>query len=210
MYELLFDATTTGGPLLAEKQLARSAARALRGAQLLDEVGVASGSRFPLRGGVNHDLVEGTARHQRYLEDLARDAAPKGGFRDPKNPAQRTFWDITPEPLPGRVPNPHLEGRTPMPGTRGTGVSRARAAEVELVKRTGRGTLDWTPAEIAEIQRTGRLPPGTVGHHINDVARFPEWAGDPRNIRVVRGQPRNLAEHGGNFQNSTTGPLIDR
>jgi hypothetical protein len=35
-------------------------------------------------------------------------------------------------------------------------------------------------------------------------------AGDPRNIQFVRGQTGNLEEHGGNFQNPTMGPLIDR
>ncbi|QDU75857.1 hypothetical protein Pan97_28990 [Bremerella volcania] len=106
--------------------------------------------------------------------------------------------------------NPHLAGQTPQPGTRGTGVNRARAAEVELVQRTGKGTKAWTPEQIEYIQQNGRLPPGQVGHHINNVADFPEWAGDPRNIKFVDGQAGNLAEHGGNFQNKTTGPLIDR
>jgi hypothetical protein len=82
--------------------------------------------------------------------------------------------------------------------------------EVELVKATGEGTLDWTPAEIHFIRQTGTLPPGIIGRHINNVAKFPEWAGDPRNIRFVRGQPGNLLEHGGHFQNKTIGPLIDR
>jgi hypothetical protein len=82
--------------------------------------------------------------------------------------------------------------------------------EVQLVQETGAGTLDWTPSEIKYIQQTGELPDGIVGHHINNVADYPEWAGDPRNIEFVRGQTGNLDAHGGNFQNSTTGPLIDR
>jgi len=112
-------------------------------------------------------------------------------------------------PAPSSV-NPNLAGETPLPGTRGAGVKRAAKAEVDLVKRTGKGTVDWTPEEIASIQAEGRLPQGTVGHHINNVDQFPDWAGDPRNIKFVRGQAGNLAEHGGNFQNPTTGPLIDR
>jgi hypothetical protein len=79
-----------------------------------------------------------------------------------------------------------------------------------LVRATGKGTVDWTPAEIAQIRETGKLPSGIVGHHINSVEAFPEWAGDPRNIKFVRGQPGNLLEHGGNFQTQTVGPLIDR
>jgi hypothetical protein len=108
--------------------------------------------------------------------------------------------------------NSFLEGKTPLAGTRRTGVNRATAAEVDLVQRTGQGTIEggWTAEEIAFIKETGQLPQNIVGHHINNVAQFPEWAGDPRNIRFVRGQASNLAEHGGNFQNPTTGPLIDR
>jgi len=106
--------------------------------------------------------------------------------------------------------NPNLAGKMPIPGARTTGVERAIALEVQLVKKRGAGTINWSPAEIAQIKQTGQLPPGIVGHHINDVARFPEWQGDPRNIELLRGQPANLEKHGGNFRNATTGPLIDR
>ena len=44
----------------------------------------------------------------------------------------------------GAAANPHLGGKTPMPGTRATGVARARQAEVDLVRRTGKGTRNWT------------------------------------------------------------------
>ena len=112
----------------------------------------------------------------------------------------------------GPCDNPHLRGSTPVAGTRGTGVDRAARLEVELVQRTGSGTLEggWTAQEIAFIRQHGRLPDNIVGHHINNVAKFPEWQGDPRNIRFVRGQAGNLQEHGGSFRNPTTGPLIDR
>jgi hypothetical protein len=106
--------------------------------------------------------------------------------------------------------NPYLAGKTPEPGTRGTGVSRAAELEVELVRRTGSGTLDWTPEEIEYIKNNKRLPKGIEGHHINSVDEFSEWAGDPRNIKFVRGREGNLDEHAGNYQNPTTGPLIDR
>ncbi len=106
--------------------------------------------------------------------------------------------------------NPFLKGLTPQAGTRATGVARATKLEVELVQKTGQGTTNWTAAEIQYIKQNGRLPPGTVGHHINSVVPYAEWSGDPRNIVFVRGQAGNLLEHGGNFTNSTTGPLIDR
>jgi hypothetical protein len=79
-----------------------------------------------------------------------------------------------------------------------------------LVKREGRGTLDWTPEEIAFIRANGRLPDNIVGHHINSISGFPDWAGDPRSVQFVRGQPENFAAHGNNYKNVTTGPLIDR
>jgi len=78
-----------------------------------------------------------------------------------------------------------------------------------MVAKTGRGTVNWTDAEKAELLGTGRVS-GFVWHHINDVARNPQLAGEPNNIKFVEGQERNLAEHGGNFQNATIGPLLDR
>lgn len=81
---------------------------------------------------------------------------------------------------------------------------------MELVRKTGKGTFDWEPDEIEFIKRTGELPDEVVGHHINSVVPNLEWAGDPRNIRFYRDQSGNLDAHGGNFRNSTTGPLIDR
>jgi hypothetical protein len=109
-----------------------------------------------------------------------------------------------------RQPNPHIKGKIPLDGTRTTGVQRASALEVKLVRLTGKGTMNWTPEEIALIKKTGKLPKGIIGHHINNAAEYPEWAGDPRNIQFVRGQSENLKKHGGAFQNRTQGPLIDR
>jgi hypothetical protein len=106
--------------------------------------------------------------------------------------------------------NPFLFGLRPIPGSRTTGVERAKALEVQLVQATGAGTLDWTPQEVQYILQTGKLPRGIVGHHINNVAIYPNWAGDPRNVQLVRGQSENLLQHAGNYKNPTTGPLIDR
>ena len=106
--------------------------------------------------------------------------------------------------------NPHLDGKTPQPGTRTTGVKRAARLEVDLVKRTGNGTTEWTKEELQFIKQNDRLPPGTEGHHINNVDQFPDWAGDPRNIKFVRGRSGNIEEHDGAYQNPTIGPLIER
>jgi hypothetical protein len=106
--------------------------------------------------------------------------------------------------------NPFLYGLKPIPGSRSTGVDRAKVLEVQLVRATGAGTLDWTPQEVQSIRQKGKLPLGIVGYHINNVAICPNWAGDPRNIKLVRGRPENLQQHAGNYQNPTIGPLIDR
>jgi len=88
-------------------------------------------------------------------------------------------------------------------------VALAWKQEQNMVAKTGRGTVNWTDAEKAELLKTGRVS-GFVGHHINDVARNPGLAGEPNNIKFVEGQEGNLAEHGGNFQNATTGDLVNR
>jgi len=82
-----------------------------------------------------------------------------------------------------------------MPGTRATGVARARQAEVDLVLRTGKGTRNWTKEEIAYIKKHGTLPDGYIGHHINSVIGHPEWAGDPRNIDFVVSLQPSATEH---------------
>jgi RHS repeat-associated protein len=108
------------------------------------------------------------------------------------------------------------DGVTPQPGSRGQGVNRAWKLERELVLQTGQGTVDWTPSQMQELLSTGKIS-GFSGHHINNVAQNPDWAGDPRNIVFLSNQP-----NGGDHMNSpqghrgqstslpTKGRLIDR
>jgi hypothetical protein len=86
---------------------------------------------------------------------------------------------------------------------------QAWAQELEMVKRTGSGTYPWSEDEIKELLKTGKVK-GYHGHHINDATTYPELAGDPNNISWVKGWVGNLAEHFGNFQNSTSGELLNR
>jgi RHS repeat-associated protein len=88
-------------------------------------------------------------------------------------------------------------------------VKDAWALEKELVIKTGRGTRDWTRKELAELKKTGKVK-GYEGHHINNVAENPRLAGDASNIKFVKGRKEHLNEHDGNFQNPTSGELIDR
>lgn len=92
---------------------------------------------------------------------------------------------------------------------RQAGVRAAWQQETELVRRTGRGTVNWTPQEMEELLRTGRVS-GYEGHHSNSVNGHPEMARDPSNVRFVRGRAEHLSEHGGNFRNPTEGPLVER
>ena len=54
---------------------------------------------------------------------------------------------------------------------------------------------------------------GYVGHHINNVDDFPDWAGDARNIFFLKkgaGEEHVMLGHLGHYKNSSTGMLIDR
>lgn len=117
-------------------------------------------------------------------------------------------------------------------GVRTTGVNRAWAQEAELVRsydrmaikqggvapKYGIGTRRWTPAQKAELLKTGKVR-GFTPHHINSVADHPHLKGDPRNLRILPGTKTNplgnqhlYADkgHSGNYRNQTTGQLIDR
>ena len=75
----------------------------------------------------------------------------------------------------------------PLQGVRQTGIDRAWRLEVELIRRTGRGSRDWTSEEIMRI-RGGEFyrDLGYTGHHINRVQDAPAWKGDPRNIQFLK------------------------
>lgn len=85
--------------------------------------------------------------------------------------------------------------------TRGSAVRRAWRSEVDLVQNTGKGTRDWTDAEIEELLATGKVK-GYVGHHMKSVKGYPGLAGDPANIQFLTPQ-EHLQAHGGNWRNIT-------
>jgi hypothetical protein len=62
---------------------------------------------------------------------------------------------------------------------------------------------------MKELKETGKVE-GYEGHHVNNVADNPKLAGDPNNIKFVKGRNEHLSEHGGNFKNTTSGDLIYR
>jgi RHS repeat-associated protein len=70
---------------------------------------------------------------------------------------------------------------------------------------------DYANSRSAGVRRAkaaGYQNPGdNVGHHVNTVEDHPQLAAEPDNIKFVKDQAANLQEHGGNFQNRTSGPL---
>ena len=92
---------------------------------------------------------------------------------------------------------------------RNRAVKAAWAQEKKLVETTGRGTRDWTVAEIEELLTTGEVK-GYQGHHINSAKFTPELADDPNNIVFYSDQEHLTLGHGGNFKNVTFGELVNR
>jgi len=88
-------------------------------------------------------------------------------------------------------------------------VRQAWRDEAALVRETGQGTRRWSRKEKEELLNTGKVK-GYEGHHINSINGNEELAGDPNNIKFVKGRQEHIDEHGGNFKNSTQGELIDR
>ena len=88
-------------------------------------------------------------------------------------------------------------------------VRKAWAEERALVASGKPGSRQWTRAEKAQLVDTGKVK-GYEGHHINNVHDNPSLAGNPNNIKFVNGRAEHLAEHGGNYANPTSGPLINR
>jgi RHS repeat-associated protein len=87
-------------------------------------------------------------------------------------------------------------------------VAEAWRMEAELVRRTGRGTRNWTTAQIQELLATGRVR-RYDGHHINSVSQSPLLAGLPDNIEFVT-RFQHLRRHFGNWRNPTFGNLLNR
>lgn len=102
---------------------------------------------------------------------------------------------------------PGPKSKTDLSKERQRAVRQAWKAEQEAV-RAGQGTRKWTKAQKAQLLATGKVP-GFVGHHVNNVKKFPKLAGDPNNIEFVT-PVEHLARHFGNFLNSTMGPLVNR
>ncbi|MCR5234803.1 MAG: hypothetical protein K6E53_13005, partial [Lachnospiraceae bacterium] len=91
--------------------------------------------------------------------------------------------------------------------------------EQELLKN-GMSTRDWTPDQIESImnisEKTGIASSNGnaaydiagksyYGHHMKNVADYPEYAGDWRNIQALDYEEHYNGAHGGNTHNETNG-----
>lgn len=106
---------------------------------------------------------------------------------------------------------------------RGEAVKDYWANERELI-RQGKGTYNWTPEQQQAILN-GKTPytdfanaDGELmafeGHHMKNVADYPEYAGDYRNIQPLYGNANtegtaHCAAHGGSSSNPTQGYYDD-
>ena len=88
------------------------------------------------------------------------------------------------------------------------GVNRAWKQEQDMVNLQGYGTKDWTPAQMDELLSNGKVS-GFDGHHINSVQDNPLLAGCPDNICFMT-RDEHFSAHDFNWQNPTSGPLLDR
>jgi hypothetical protein len=86
--------------------------------------------------------------------------------------------------------------------------SCACGEEKELVKKTGKGTEEWSEKEAKELLTKGKVK-GYQGHHINNVKHHPQHAGNPNNIKFVTPK-EHLKAHKENFKNESTGTFIIR
>lgn len=97
---------------------------------------------------------------------------------------------------------------------RGRAKREAKRQEIELVQKTRRGTRDWSDSQLRQLKNARSwkdFPKGYVGHHINNVARFPDLAGNPDNIRFVTPKREHFVKlHRKSCRNNTSGKMFNR
>ena len=83
---------------------------------------------------------------------------------------------------------------------RNNGVQKAKEIEIEAIKNNN-SQYDWSPAQKAEILRTGKFQ-GIDGCHILDASRYPRFADNPQNIILLPRWTQHFnIVHGGNWSN---------
>ncbi|OWY63308.1 hypothetical protein B7486_53805, partial [cyanobacterium TDX16] len=75
------------------------------------------------------------------------------------------------------------------------GVRKAWKREKDLVKRTGRGSHDWTEDQKKELLERGRVS-GYEGHHKQTVKDRPDLADDPDNVEILKHEDHMKKHYG--------------
>ncbi len=101
-----------------------------------------------------------------------------------------------------------LEWDRRMGNARGRGVDRFWREEQKRLME-GKPSRKWSPEQKEAIMK-GEAPKGPdgkpmEGHHLHNVAEFPQHAANPANVTAVTKKEHLEKWHGGNFQNETRG-----
>ena len=70
----------------------------------------------------------------------------------------------------------------------------------------GKGTRQWTKSEKKELITRGSVS-GYDGHHMKSVSKYPQFAGDSKNIQFLTEKEHLYGAHQGSYHNKTK---IDR
>lgn len=68
----------------------------------------------------------------------------------------------------------------------------------------GKGTRNWSPAEQKELMDKGSVS-GYDGHHMKSVSKYPDQAGNPKNIQFLTEDEHFQGAHQGSYHNATNG-----
>lgn len=71
----------------------------------------------------------------------------------------------------------------------------------------GKGTRQWTNDEKKELISRGSVP-GYEGHHMKSVSKYPQFAGDSKNIQFLTEKEHLYGAHKGSYHNKTNGYYI--
>lgn len=86
---------------------------------------------------------------------------------------------------------------------RQSAVRHAWKEEQARVKE-GFGTRNWSSSQQKEIIERGSVK-GYDGHHMKSVSKFPEYAGNSKNIQFLSEEEHFEGAHNGSFHNLTNG-----
>lgn len=89
---------------------------------------------------------------------------------------------------------------------RNRGVDMAWRYEKADIEMGGNGSANWNKSQRQEILETGKVK-GAEGHHLRNVAKYPEDQSDPDNIAFFKSHEKHRIEgHQGDFRNESNAP----